>query len=189
MRERCGAAAEPDLMTAGKGLGGGVAIGALFGKPEIMEVWSRHVPSSGESPWASTFYAHPLACAGALAAVERLTSPAVAESVAAVAAALRTFERAGAEPPDAASAERPGAERPGGPAIRAVGAMAAFDSPLEPAVVSGARADSTFARLMKRGVLTIPGGRDGRTTSLYPAFTIGERQLAHALSIVMEELT
>lgn len=187
--ERCGAAAEPDLMTAGKGLGGGVAIGALFGKPEIMEVWSRHVPSSGESPWASTFYAHPLACAGALAAVERLTSPAVAESVAAVAATLRTFERPGAERPDAAGAERPGAERPGGPAIRAVGAMAAFDSPLEPAVGSGARADSTFARLMKRGVLTIPGGRDGRTTSLYPAFTIGERQLAHALSIVMDELT
>ena len=189
--ERSGAAAEPDLMTAGKGLGGGVAIGALFGKPEIMEVWSRHVPSSGEAPWASTFYAHPLACAGALAAVERLTSPAVAESVAAVAAALRTFDRTGAE---RSGAERPDPERPGAPAFRAVGAMAAFDSPVRTAVgpgaaSSGAAADSTFARLMKRGVLTIPGGREGRTTSLYPAFTITERQLAHALSVVIEELT
>lgn len=167
--ERSGLSAEPDLMTAGKGLGGGVAIGALFGKPEIMDVWSRHVSPAGESPYASTFYAHPFACAGALAAVDRLTSASVRESVEAIAATLRTLER------------------PGGAAMRAVGAMAAIDSPVQPAPGSTAGTDSTFARLMKRGVLTIPGGREGRTTSLYPAFTISERQLGHALAIIKEE--
>ncbi|HKW51618.1 MAG TPA: aspartate aminotransferase family protein, partial [Candidatus Eisenbacteria bacterium] len=77
--ERSGPDAEPDLLCAGKGLGGGVAIAALLGKPATMEAWRRHVPPSGEAPHASTFYAHPLACAGAIAAIERLTSPEVRE--------------------------------------------------------------------------------------------------------------
>ena len=46
-----------------------------WGSASSMEAWRAHVPPSGEAPHASTFYAHPLACAGALAAIERLTEP------------------------------------------------------------------------------------------------------------------
>lgn len=159
--ERSGPAAEPDLMTAGKGIGGGVAIGALFGRPEIMDVWSRHVPASGESPYASTFYAHPLACAGTLAALERLTSPEMEASRATIARRLLEFRPAGRL------------------VLRAVGAMAA----LEPA--SGTTLSKSLAApLQSRGILTVPGGLSGAVTSLYPAFTIDPRQLSRALDVI-----
>ena len=158
--ERSGAEAEPDLMTAGKGIGGGVAIGVLFGRPKIMEVWSRHVPASGESPYASTFYAHPLACAGALAALKRLTSPEIRAAVAAIERVIR--DEFGAVPRDR---------------VRVAGALAAVDG----------RDKSLFGRLLARGIITVPGGLSGRTCSLLPAFTIGENQLRHVLEIIAEE--
>jgi 4-aminobutyrate aminotransferase/(S)-3-amino-2-methylpropionate transaminase len=158
--ERSGADAEPDLMTAGKGLGGGVAIGALFGRPKLMEVWSKHVPASGESPYASTFYAHPLACAGSLAALKRLTSPEMREAVATIEGVFR-------EELSAIPAGR----------VRIAGALAAVDG----------RGKSGFGRLLARGIITVPGGLSGMTCSLLPAFTIGEHQLRHALKVVAEE--
>jgi 4-aminobutyrate aminotransferase-like enzyme len=158
--QRSGAAAEPDLMTAGKGIGGGLAIGALLGKPRIMEVWSRHVSSSGESPYASTFYAHPLACAGTLAAVERLTSPEIAAS-------REAIERALLEVPP-----------PRGFRIRAIGAMAAIE-PEDPSW-------SLFQPLLRRGVIAIPGGTSSAAVSLYPAFTITPQQLAHAIEVMTQ---
>jgi len=165
--ERSGSGAEPDLMTAGKGLGGGVAIGALFGRPEVMEAWSRHVPPTGESPYASTFYAHPLACAGALAAVRRLTSPELTAARAAIEHALADVRV------------------PAGFTIRAIGSMAALEvdrtrAGLPPLAVSPPLATS----LLARGVLALPGGLRSTVTSLYPAYTITPAQLAHALDIV-----
>jgi 4-aminobutyrate aminotransferase-like enzyme len=158
--QRSGAAAEPDLMTAGKGIGGGVAIGALFGKPKIMEIWSRHVSASGESPYASTFYAHPLACAGTLAALDRLASEEIAAS-------RETIERTilNVLPP-------PGLR------IRAIGAMAA----IEPEDAGR----SLFLPLLRRGVIAIPGGISSAVISLYPAFTITPQQLAHAIGVIAQ---
>ncbi len=159
--ERSGAGAEPDLMTAGKGLGGGVAIGVLFGRPEIMEVWSRHVSPSGESPYASTFYAHPLACAGTLAAVKRLTSPEVREAVGKIESVY----------------EGELAPRASGQ-VRFAGALAAVDAPA-----------GGSTRLLQRGILTVPGGLTGTTCSLLPAFTITETQLRAALKAIASELS
>ena len=161
--ERSGPEAEPDLMTAGKGLGGGVAIGALFGRPDVMDVWSRHVSSSGESPYASTFYAHPIACAGTLAAVERLTSEEIRRSVAEIGRILE--EHTG--PPEN---------------MRVIGAMAAIDRPDD---VSG-NTPTLANLLMGRGVLAIPGGLGGFTTSFYPSFCVERSQLVHALKLAQE---
>jgi 4-aminobutyrate aminotransferase-like enzyme len=165
--ERSGPDAEPDLMAAGKGLGGGVAIGALFGRPEIMEVWARHVPPSGESPYASTFYGHPLACAGTLAAVKRLTSEETRAAVARIEGIFRD---------DLAAKTRA--------AVRVAGALAAVDAQ---AAVS-APAGTLFGRLLARGILTVPGGLWGGTCSLLPAFTIDEKQLRTALAEVVDAL-
>lgn len=151
--QRSGPAAEPDLMTAGKGIGGGVAIGALLGKAKLMEVWSKHVSGSGESPYASTFYAHPLACAGTLAALERLTSNELA------AAKQRLQEVLDQHVP----------RLPGG---RCVGLLGAFRS--EP---NGANYES----LLRAGVLVVPGGYREDTLSLLPSFTIAPEQLTWAL--------
>ncbi|HLQ66968.1 MAG TPA: aspartate aminotransferase family protein [Candidatus Limnocylindrales bacterium] len=167
--ERSGPAAEPDLMVAGKGLGGGVAIGALFGKSAIMDAWKRHVPASGESPYASTFYAHPLACAGTLAAVERLTSAEIGESVRNIGRVLES--------------ELPGSAI--GPP-RVLGAMAGVDLTIPAA--ANQLVGPLFLRLMSRGILALPGGLTGSTLSLLPAFTIQESQLRHALGEVSTQI-
>lgn len=54
---------EPDIMTLAKGLGSGVAIGALLAKEQIA---SAFVPGTH----ASTFGGNPLACAAALATIK-----------------------------------------------------------------------------------------------------------------------
>lgn len=165
--ERSGPAAEPDLLTAGKGLGGGVAIAALFGKPAIMEAWAEAAPASGESPWASTFYAHPLACAGALAVVDRLATP---ETRAAV-------ERKGRLLREALAEAAPGWE------ARGAGLMAAVAAPGRPGA-----AGALAARLLARGVLAIPGGLDGSALSMLPAMTIADERLALAAEAIGAEI-
>jgi predicted acetylornithine/succinylornithine family transaminase len=57
--------AEPDILTLAKGLGGGVAIGALLAKDHVAE-------SFHHGTHASTFGGNPLACSAALASMEAL---------------------------------------------------------------------------------------------------------------------
>lgn len=168
-----GPSAEPDLMAVGKGIGGGVAVSALLGKPEIMEVWAKHAPASGEAPYASTFYAHPLACAGALAALKRLTAPgtsAETEGTArALAAGLRTL-----------------AEAHGSVATRSLGLLAAVEFVAEESSrrAAAARAAAVLRSLLGFGVLGIPGGIAGNVISLYPSFAITPPQIDAALALL-----
>jgi 4-aminobutyrate aminotransferase-like enzyme len=61
----------PDLICVGKTLAGGMPLAAVLGPRRIMEAW-RSVDTEGEAPVASTFMAHPVACAAALAALEEI---------------------------------------------------------------------------------------------------------------------
>jgi len=56
---------EPDMMTLAKGLGGGVALGALLAKEEVAQAFSP-------GTHASTFGGNPLACAAALAVLKTI---------------------------------------------------------------------------------------------------------------------
>ena len=165
--EHSGAEAEPDLLCAGKGVGGGVAIAALLGRPKLMGAWQRHVPASGEAPHASTFYAHPLACAGALATLKRLTAPGFREEV----------ERKGRWLSDALTAL---ARRHRSiAAIRSAGLMAGIELASD---ASGLQ--SAWRGLLARGVLTIPSGTHGTVLQLLPPLTITDEQLAHGIAAI-----
>jgi 4-aminobutyrate aminotransferase-like enzyme len=168
--ERYGVDAAPDLLVAGKGIGGGVAIAALLGRKKIMESWRAHVLPSGEAPHSSTFYGHPLACAGALKALDRLAKPETREHV----------ERVGSQ----------FAERLRGIAsqssvigeVRAAGLMIGIElvrdrGSREPAPDLTARA---IAALQREGVLTYPGGVHDNVISITPPLTVTEEQLAFA---------
>ena len=178
--ERCGSDAEPDLLVAGKGLGGGVAIAALFGRNDLMEMWRAHVLPSGESPHASTFYAHPIACAGATRAVERLAAPETRAHVERVGTLLR----------EGLEALRSKHAMIGD--VRGAGLMAAIEfvraqgrDSREPAPE---RAAAVWRALLHEGVLAIPGGTHGNVISFTPPLTITEEQVASALAALGEAL-
>lgn len=61
----------PDLLITGKGLGGGLPIGAVIGKPEIMESWK---PKCEDECHGSTFMGHPLSCRAALSVIDEIMS-------------------------------------------------------------------------------------------------------------------
>lgn len=65
---------EPDIMTLAKGLGGGVPIGAMCARTEIME-------ALGPGTHGSTFGGNPLATAVALAVIREVTRPALLANV------------------------------------------------------------------------------------------------------------
>lgn len=61
----------PDLVCVGKTLGGGMPIAAVLGPARTLAAWKR-VRTGGEAPASGTFFAHPVACAAALAALDEI---------------------------------------------------------------------------------------------------------------------
>ena len=172
--ERYGESAAPDLLVAGKGIGGGVAIAALLGRKKVMESWRAHMLPSGEAPHASTFYAHPLACAGALAALKRLAAPETRAHVERVGAVLADGLRALSD------------KAPAIGEVRAAGLMAAIEfvrgrESREPAPELTGR---VVAALLREGVLTYPGGVHDNVICLTPPLTITEGQVRFAVDAV-----
>jgi 4-aminobutyrate aminotransferase-like enzyme len=151
----------PDLVCLGKALGGGLPIAAVVGRAELMEVW-RH--DGGEALHSTTFLAHPLACAAALAALE------VIEGERLVARARRIGDELG--PHLAALAARH-------PDLvvetRGIGALWG----LELATADAAR--RLVAGCRERGVLVLAGGPGGRVVELAPPLVSTDAQLAAAL--------
>ena len=176
--QREGPEAEPDLLCAGKGLGGGVAIAALFGRPALMDAWRRHILPSGDSPHASTFYAHPIACAGAVAAVDRLAGAAMRRQVERTGALLA---RGLAELADRHALVGE---------VRSAGLLGAIELVRD----RGTREPAPHALerlrrgLLSAGVLALPSGTYGNVLSLLPPLTIGPRQLARGLALLGDVL-
>ncbi len=173
--EGSGPEAAPDLLVAGKGLGGGVAIAALFGSPRLMNVWNGHRAKGGEAPYASTYYAHPLAAAGAFAALRALDA---------------TAEAAGA----AASAFTEGLARlrrlPGVGDVRQAGLLIGIDfvSDASARTPHPLLASRVVEGLLRRGVLGLPGGRFAHVVTLLPSRRIAPGQVAFAARALEESI-
>lgn len=176
--ERHGEAAAPDLLVAGKGIGGGVAIAALLGRRKVMDSWREHVLPSGEAPHSSTFYAHPLACAGALRAIDRLAAPEIRAHVERVGAVL-------AEGLHALKASTPAIGD-----VRAQGLMAAVELVRDPSTRAPAPelTGRTVAALLREGVLAYPGGVHDNVICFTPPLTITEEQIRFAVESVKKAL-
>ena len=174
--ERSGPDAAPDLMCAGKGIGGGVAIAALLGRAKLMDVWRRHVAASGEAPHASTFYAHPLACAGTLATLKRLASPDLQTEVSTKGGQLERGLREMAR------------RHPIVGDIRCAGLLSAIDVVDEQRKAAPDRARRIFERLLQHGVLSLPSGLHGNVLMLLPPLTVTERQLSRGLELLDQAL-
>ena len=158
----------PDLMTVGKGIGGGLALAAVLGRSELMTTWKPDALSS-------TFLANALASAAGCAAIDVLRDEGLVERSSRLgASALARLQDELRE--NAAVGD-----------VRGRGLFLGLD------LVSGSDPDRQLATkaqraLRERGVLVGRGGRHGNVLILAPPLVIEEDVLAGGLDAIVAVL-
>jgi 4-aminobutyrate aminotransferase-like enzyme len=153
---RCGAwwrsvdtGVTPDLICAGKALGGGLPVSACIGRREVMERWGS---PDREAIHTGTFYGDPLGSAAALATLELIEREGLmleaAERGASIARALRSVGL------------------PGIAKVRQIGLMLGLQLEEELSALTLAR------RLLERGYLVLPAGARADVLQLTPPVTL-----------------
>jgi 4-aminobutyrate aminotransferase-like enzyme len=157
----------PDLVCCGKALGGGFPLAAVLMRKDAAQGWQAAAPLSGETLHSATFYAHPVACAAALAALDVIEEEDLVTRAETLGVTLHEglAQLAGAYPDLVRE-------------VRGLGMMAGLvlDSPK--------RVHEVVAACLALGLILLPGGYEGDTLSFSPALTIDERQLAWGLSLL-----
>lgn len=173
---------EPDLVCVGKALGGGMPISACVGPAAVMDAWP---PSEGEALHTSTFLGHPLACAAALATLDRYGPEGVLARVDSI--GTRLLE---------GLSERLSRTR-GVADVRGLGLLLGIElgHPETEGTWGGTGAKSARSSVrgagarvaqaaLRRGVIVLPAGDDGHVVELTPAVTLTDEQLDHAVDAV-----
>ena len=161
----------PDLLCAGKAIGGGLPFSIVAGRAEVMDAWR---PSGPEAPHSSTFLGYPLGCAAALAVLRELRERRLPERGAALGerllAALRERTR----------------DLPHVGDIRGRGMMIGVELVRDRASKEplGEAMSRVLTEGLRRGLILLPAGAYGNILSLAPPLTIAEAQLDY----IAEEL-
>jgi 4-aminobutyrate aminotransferase-like enzyme len=150
----------PDLMTVGKGIGGGLALAAILGRSEPMTTWEPDALSS-------TFLANALNAAAGCAAIDVVREEGLVERSA------KLGEHALA---------RLRHELSGTGEVRGRGLFIG----VEPAEPEAAAQEQRALR--ERGVLVGRGGRHGNVLIFAPPLVIGEKTLDEGLDTIVEVL-
>jgi diaminobutyrate-2-oxoglutarate transaminase len=161
----------PDLMTVGKGIGGGLALAAVLGRSELMTTWEPDAVTS-------TFLANALNAAAGRAAIDVLSNEGLVERSARL--GTRALGRLKDE-----LAESPGAGDVRGRGLF-IGLEIVSDRDSQPPDAEGAR--QAQAALRERGVLVGRGGRYGNVLVLAPPLVIEEEDLERGLDAIIEAL-
>jgi 4-aminobutyrate aminotransferase-like enzyme len=162
----------PDLMTVGKGIGGGLAMAAILGRAELMTTWEPDAVSS-------TFLANALNAAAACAAIDVLREEGLVER----------SERLGKRVLERLRSEL--AEHPAVADVRGRGLFVGLEmvhdrASQEPDPELAGR---TQTALRERGVLVGRGGRHGNVLILAPPLVIEEDALDGGLDLIAAELS
>ncbi len=155
----------PDVICAGKALGGGLPISACIGRGEVMQAWGD---PAGEAIHTATFAGNPLGCAAALATLEVIDEEDLIARADRVGAAwLRELEglRSLAAVRD----------------VRGRGLLVAVE------LDDGARTLALVRALLERGYLVLPAGSRAEAISLTPPRTI-EPALLSAFTSTLRSL-
>ncbi len=158
----------PDLLCVGKGLASGMPISACLGRRPVMDAWP---PSRGEALHTQTFLGHPPACAAALACLAVLVEEKLVERAARLGDRALSHLRARL------------AGKPQVADVRGRGLMLGIecDGP--------GRAADACAAALRRGVILLPAGDDGRVLSVTPPLCIDEETLRLGLDVLVECLS
>jgi len=158
---RCGAwwrsvdeGVTPDLICAGKALGGGLPVSACIGSENVMRAWGD---PNREAIHTGTFYGDPLGSAAALATIELIER--------------EQLGRRAAEQGDAFAAMLRARPLPGVSEVRHAGMMLGLQlqAPVQALRVTRA--------LLERGYLVLPAGMKADVVQLVPPVTVSEAQL------------
>lgn len=157
----------PDVMTVGKGIGGGVPVSAVLGRPEAMEVL-------GPDAYSSTFLTNALTLAAATAAIGVLRDHDLPARAARLAAGVADG--------------RLGALRhaPGVGALRSAGlwyGIRFLDGSGEP---DAGRAARVVHAARDAGVVVGRGGAHEEVVKISPPLVIGDDELASALDTLVD---
>jgi 4-aminobutyrate aminotransferase len=156
---------EPDLIVAGKTLGGGLPLAAVTGPTEIMD--AVHPGGLG-----GTFGGNPVACAAAIAVLDELAAPGFRERAEQIASLLRRrLDEIAARQPLVGEA-------------RGLGAMLAL-ALVEP---SPAVARRVLAAARERGLLLLSCGLDGNVLRMLPPLSATDDELERGLAILEDAI-
>jgi 4-aminobutyrate aminotransferase/(S)-3-amino-2-methylpropionate transaminase len=158
---------EPDLVATAKALGGGLPIGAVTGRAEILE--AIHVGGLG-----GTFGGNPVACAAALEVIETIERDGLLERAERVGAALREALEGMGEEFDLVGE------------VRGLGAMVAVelvDDPLTKHPAKGA-ATRIIEECYAQGLIVLKAGTHDNVVRLLPPLTISEDLVDEGLGIL-----
>jgi 4-aminobutyrate aminotransferase / (S)-3-amino-2-methylpropionate transaminase / 5-aminovalerate transaminase len=161
--ERLGS--EPDLLVAGKTLGGGLPLASVTGRAEIMD--SVHPGGLG-----GTFGGNPVACAAALAVLDELTAPGFRERAEQIARLLQTRLDEIAAKHDTVGE------------VRGLGAMLA----LELVEQSGDASRAVTTRARELGLVLLSCGLHGNVIRLLPPLSATDEELERGLAMLDEAL-
>jgi 4-aminobutyrate aminotransferase len=156
---------EPDLLVAGKTLGGGLPLASVTGRAEIMD--SVHPGGLG-----GTFGGNPVACAAGLAVLDELTASGFRERAEQIAELLQ------------ARLTEIASRRPVVGEVRGLGAMLALE--LTEQSGDASRAVTTAAR--ERGLILLSCGLYGNVIRLLPPLSATDEELEKGLAILDEAL-
>jgi 4-aminobutyrate aminotransferase len=156
---------EPDILIAGKTLGGGLPLASVTGKADIMD--AVHPGGLG-----GTFGGNPVSCAAAVAVLDELSAPGFRERADQIAALLRGRLEEMAE------------KLPVVGEVRGLGAMLA----LELVERNAAAAKRVVAAARERGLVILSCGLDGNVIRLLPPLSATDDELDRGLAILEESL-
>ena len=156
---------EPDLIVAGKTLGGGLPLASVTGPAELMD--AVHPGGLG-----GTFGGNPVACAAGLAVLDALTSTGFRERAEQIARLLQTRL-------DAIAASHAIVGE-----VRGLGAMLA----LELTEQSGDAARAVTAAAREKGLVLLACGLYGNVIRLLPPLSATDEELEQGLAILEEAL-
>ena len=154
----------PDLMTVGKGIASGFPMGALIGRPELMDAWAP-------GAHGSTFGGGPLACAAAEATLDVIEDEGLVENAAARGAQLlEGLRQLAAEHPQLVVE------------VRGRGLMVGVG------LASADVATRLRAELLDRYVIVSTCGPDSSSIRLSPPLVVGEEHVRRCLGALRDAL-
>lgn len=159
----------PDLICAGKALGGGLPLSVCLGSREVMDAWPE---SRGEALHTSTFLGHPLACAAALAFLDAVEE----EELVGRAARLGT---------DLLGRLRGAFTGVAG--VREVRGRGLFVG-IETDGPAGGGGVAAAGAALSHGLIVLPAGDLGEVVELSPPLVITESQLDRGVEILVDLL-